>query len=387
MRILSLSNILFGCEGVMEHFISHCPVIEHLTLDFCKVENPLSIEDPVDSRTYLVKSLSLNGLQKLKEAFFRDILEVHIGAPNLEDLCYYAPVVEESFKLNLDSCTNLKCLSLGDLRSPDEWLPELLYKVPFLESLMLHDCCLSERIDISGPQLKFFELVRWSNYLKEVNIDAPKLLSCKFVGDDQYMGDDKPIISFQRISDQLEVNAYIRMDHLHLYGLSEFVQNIKPRKVLTSLSLFINEGRSIRGSLPILQVSSRPPSIKHVQLRVVTDIEAHYVTDIEAHYLPLMSWLLSSCFPESISFSLQPYFKLKPFIVYFYEMLMGRDKCKSNGCLMHPQRWWHGLKVVKVTHSGRTYENVEDLKAMLNALPEPKPKSDAEKFITFDLEL
>ncbi|MED6137397.1 hypothetical protein PIB30_064667 [Stylosanthes scabra] len=128
---------------------------------------------------------------------------------------------------------------------------------------------------------------------------------------------------------------------------------------------------------PILQVSSRPPSIKHVQLCIVTDKEAHY--------LLLMNRLLSCCFPESISFSLQPYLKTKPFIVYFYKMLMGSNRCKCDGCLMHPKRWWHGLKVVKVTHSGRTYENVEDVMAMLNALP--KLKYNADEFITFALEL
>ncbi|MED6156190.1 hypothetical protein PIB30_012205 [Stylosanthes scabra] len=302
MRILSLSHILFGDEGVMEHFISHCPLIEHLTLHFCNVDNPLSNEDPPGSRDYRVKSLSLHGLQKLKGASLQYIKEVYIGAPNLENLIYRANLDgDESFVLNLDSCTNLKCLSLLYLTNPDKWLRELLYKIPFLESLTLYRCILSERIDISGPQLKFFELSNCDDNVEEVNIDAPNLLSCT------YMGDDKPIVSFERISDQLEVNAYIYMDQQHFYGLSEFVQNIKPRKVLTSLSLFINEGRIITESLPILQVSSRPPSIKHVQLRVVTDKEAHY--------LPLMSWLLSSCFPESISFSLQPYLKMKPFIV------------------------------------------------------------------------
>ncbi|MED6217850.1 hypothetical protein PIB30_021491 [Stylosanthes scabra] len=360
MKTLSLSHILFGDEGVMEHFISHCPLMEHLTLDFCNVDNPQSIGDPPGSRTYRVQSLSLHGLQKLKGANVEGILEVYIGAPNLQKLCYRAPAErDESFKLNLDSCTNLKCLSLLYLSSADEWLHELLYKIPYLESLMLHNCSLSERIKISGPQLKFFELSNCYNNVEEVNIDAPNLLSCN------YMGDDKPVISFQRISDQLEVNAYIDMNRWHLYELREFFKNIKPQKITESL--------------PILHVSSCPPSIKSVQL--------HFVTDKEAHYLPLMSWSLWNCFPESISFSLLPSFKMRAFILYFYEMLMGCNKCKCDGRLMHPKIWWHGLKVVKVTHSGRTYENVEDVKAMLNALPKPEPESDVEEFITFALEL
>ncbi|RYR40537.1 hypothetical protein Ahy_A09g046291 isoform D [Arachis hypogaea] len=70
---------------------------------------------------------------------------------------------------------------------------------------------------------------------------------------------------------------------------------------------------------------------------------------------------------------------------YFYEMLMGSKKgecyCFSRG----PECWWHGLKVVKITHLERTYENVEDLKAMLNALP--FADNYEEEFISFTLEL
>ncbi|XP_057736607.1 F-box/FBD/LRR-repeat protein At5g22660-like [Arachis stenosperma] len=364
MRTLSLSCILFGGEGIMEHFISHCPLIEHLTLEHLTLNFEL-----YTFRTVWVKSLSLHGLQKLKGVDIKGIQEVYIDAPNLEDLSYRALATDGSFKLSLDSCTNLRCLSLWHLMSPDKWLLELLYKNPFLESLMLHNCCSSERINISGPQLKFFTLSHFYDNLKEVNIDAPNLLSC------DYMGIDKPVISFQRISDQLEVNAHMHINHRHISRLREFFQNIKPQKVLASLSLFIFEPLSISESLGILRISSSPPSIKCVELCVLWDNEAPY--------FPFMNWLLSSCFPESISFSLRSYFKMKAFIVYFYEMLMGSKKGKCDCCSRSFKCWWHGLKVVKVTYLGRTYENVEDLKAMLDALPE----FDAEEFITFGLEL
>ncbi|MED6156189.1 hypothetical protein PIB30_012204 [Stylosanthes scabra] len=342
MKTLSLSHLLFGYEGVMEHFISHCPLIEHLTLDFCNVDNPLRLGDPPGSNNYRVKSLSLHGLQNLKGASLQYIREVHIGAPNLENLIYYAPVDgDESFMLNLDSCTNLKCLSLWHLRSPNKLLHEILSKIPFLESLTLRNCSIFEyeKLNISSPQLKFFGLLFCSN-LKEVNIDAPNLLSC------DYGGDDKLAISSLRNSNQPELNAYLGVDPRHPYSLREFVENIKPQEVLGSLSLFIHEPCSFRESLGVLQVSSLPPSIKRVQLRVHMDKEADY--------FPFMNWLLSSCFPETISFSLRSFFNMKAFIV-----------------------------VVKVTHLERTYENVEDLKAMLDALPE----SHVAEYVNFGLEL
>ncbi|MED6191205.1 hypothetical protein PIB30_113871, partial [Stylosanthes scabra] len=105
----------------MEHFISHCPLIEHLTVEFCDVGKPRSKGDPPGSRTYPVKSLSMRGLQKLKGADVKGIREVYIDAPNLENLCYRSPSYRDvSFKLNLDSCTKLKCLSLWFLRITDK---------------------------------------------------------------------------------------------------------------------------------------------------------------------------------------------------------------------------------------------------------------------------
>ncbi|XP_052110106.1 F-box/LRR-repeat protein At5g02910-like [Arachis duranensis] len=122
-------------------------------------------------------------LQKLKGADIRGIQEVYIDAPNLENLYYRALDMDTPFKMNLDSCTNLRWLSLQNLRSPNKWFLEQFYWIPFLESLMLHNCSMfeHERINIPSPELKFFSLSHCSN-LKEVNIDAPNLLSCEYDG-------------------------------------------------------------------------------------------------------------------------------------------------------------------------------------------------------------
>ncbi|XP_052110104.1 FBD-associated F-box protein At4g10400 [Arachis duranensis] len=339
LKTLSLRHILLEDERIIEHFISHCPLIEHLTLHSCYVYNNPSRSSTMTS---LLKSLSLQGLQKLKDVDIQGIQEVYIDAPNLENLCYHAPYMVTPFKLNLDSCTNLRWLTLWNLKIPNKWFLEQFYRIPFLESLMLHSCSFEhERINIPSPELKFFSLSHCSN-LKEVNIDAPNLLSC------EYVGKDNPVISFLRISNQLELNAHYDMMP---FSITEIL------------------------GLSVLQVSSPPPSIKHVQLR--------FPMNMEARYFPLMNWLLSSCFPKTISFCLQSKFNMKAFVVFFYEMLMDR---KKHGCYL--RSWskpccWHGLKVVKATHLERTCENVEDLKAMLDALPE----SPVEEYITFGLEL
>jgi len=94
---------------------------------------------------------------------------------------------------------------------------------------------MSNRINISSVQLKVLQLSGYSN-LKEVNIDAPNLLSCRYCDNG---GGSEPIISFVRSSTQLEFDLYIPIEYLDLCNLREFLQNIKPQNVLSSLSIFI----------------------------------------------------------------------------------------------------------------------------------------------------
>jgi len=89
---------------------------------------------------------------------------------------------------------------------------------------------MAERINISSVQLKVLELSNCSN-VKEVNIDAPNLLSCVYYGG----GSSEPIISFRRSSSLLKVDMEISIDYLNLSNLREFLQNIKPQNVVISI--------------------------------------------------------------------------------------------------------------------------------------------------------
>ncbi|XP_057735753.1 F-box/FBD/LRR-repeat protein At1g13570-like isoform X2 [Arachis stenosperma] len=144
VRMLRLCEVLFSHEGIVENLISHCPLIEHLTINDCYIYNPLSVPCPV-------RSLFLHGLEKLKEADVRGIQGVYIDAPNLENLCYCPLDVYAPFKLNLDSFTNLRCLRLFFLEGSiitDKWFVELFHKFHFLESLSLLCCSMSVKINI-----------------------------------------------------------------------------------------------------------------------------------------------------------------------------------------------------------------------------------------------
>ncbi|XP_057745231.1 uncharacterized protein LOC130963097 [Arachis stenosperma] len=273
------------------------------------------------------------------------------------------------WKLNLDSCINLRWLRLCSMKNTaiaHKWFLELFDKFPYLETLQIHRCSMSERINISSSQLKFLDFL-WCSNLKELNIDAPNLLSCDF------RGNDTPVITFLSSSNKLKVNVFTDMDFQH-YNLKEFIQNIKPHQVLTSLSLFVDFPLDIEPGV-LQSVSSTPPHIRHLEFR--------RVPNREALYFPYLNWLLSSCCPETISFLWQSssyYIDIRPFIVFIYEMLMGRIGCcrsdHGNKC------WWHALKNVKVTCSFIT-RDIVNIKTMLDAWPD----SDAEENVRFILEL
>ncbi|GAU27394.1 hypothetical protein TSUD_356290 [Trifolium subterraneum] len=343
LRELSMSCVCFGDGQMFEHLISFCPSIEYISLYHCTVLSPFQP----------IKALSMSGLQKLKAVDVSGIHDIFIDSPSLEKLVYiYSSDSNTPPKIDFDKCRNLKELYLENVTSfilTDKWFLDLFSKFPFLESLKLKSCQLSEKIDISSFRLKVLELL--TCYLKEVNIDAPNLLLCKC--DLSTAGDFKPIISFLRTSNQLEVKIMIRIHFVDLCNLREFVQNIKPHGVLTSLSLVIMDPWH-----PIeLKVTSPPPSIKNLDL--------HYVPANESLFSSLVNIILLSCCPSTISFSLQCN---RAFIEFFYERLMRR---KDNDCFCSSSDtkcWWHDLKDVKVTNSMKINENV-DLKTMLDSFP------------------
>ncbi|MED6215750.1 hypothetical protein PIB30_000754 [Stylosanthes scabra] len=370
VKMLSLNHVLFSHEGVIDHLISHCPRVEHLTVVYCSVYNHLSIEDPQVDRICPVKSLFLNGLQKLKKVDVQGIEEVHIDSPNLEKLCYSHFKLGGAFKLNFDTCRKLRCLCIIDVNSTtiaDKWFRELFSKYPLLESLELCNCSMSEKISIFSSQLKVLKLHHCSN-LNEVNIDAPNLLSF------DYRDYKNPVISFLRGSNQLEVSVFTNLHFRGSYTLRKFIENI-PQKILASLSLFIYESLPNYRYLPALLVSSTPPSIKHL------DFRAPSVPYTEAFYGPVISFLLSCCFPKTISFRCGGCYA---FIEFFYEMLMGSKKGECYCSSLNSKCWWHALKIVNISYScSFMIDENADFKAVLDA----SQKSGGMESITFSLEL
>jgi hypothetical protein len=225
LRELHLSDVRLEDDGqAIERLISCCPLIEIIYLILYGGR---------------MKSLRMHGLQKLKKVAVDGIKEIYIDeSSTLKSLYYCHDYLGTPFKIDYIQCKYFKHLLLR-LNSTtvitDKWFLELFPKFSFLESLEILHCVLSEKINISSVQLKHLEVSDCSN-LKEANIDAPNLLSCKFYG----FGELAPIISFSNISSKLEVCLSLDInDNFDIFDVRHLLQNIKPQNVMISLSLVI----------------------------------------------------------------------------------------------------------------------------------------------------
>ncbi|KAL2337983.1 hypothetical protein Fmac_012429 [Flemingia macrophylla] len=227
-------------EQAIEHFFSCYPLIEHITLKCCFVLNRGGTRGLVESGTSMMHSIRMLGLPKLKEVDVQGIQEVIIDAPSLEDFCFCpGDDLNAPFKIDIDKCINLRGLNLWSLKSTtitDKWFLDLFPKFPFLDGLQFVNCTMSETINISSAKLKHLESSDCSN-LKEVNVDAPNLVSCGYCGD----GDSKPVISFPKSSSQLEVNVLIHIHFMDLGNLREIIQNFRTQNLLVLLSLVVQQ--------------------------------------------------------------------------------------------------------------------------------------------------
>ncbi|MED6165860.1 hypothetical protein PIB30_103660 [Stylosanthes scabra] len=380
LRVLSLCYVLFDDEGAILHFISQCPLVEHITLKWCSVYYPSSAGDKQIS---FMKSLSMQGLQKLKEVDIQGVQEVYIDAPNIEKI-YYAADSYEPSKMNFDSCGNLRALTLTNMKIglaiSGMQLLHLFSKFPFLESLELVECLMFRKINISSAQLKTLVLSNCHS-MEKIEIDTPNLVSFRYY----FAGDNLPSITFLHCSSELDVNVHLNMIHPCLYKLGGFVEQFKPQKFLTSLSLSIrsccpcdegyyNSMFSDYWTDPYILPPIKPlPIAKHLVTRSVQEDKSKYSL--------LVNRLFYSWWPETVSLSLNPSHCIQMLLsvellssnsyvvtcqkTKFYLMLMETKKERGKYCPKCHAKinrcWLHGLKDVKFTSSVKKDVNVVDV--------------------------
>lgn len=140
----------------------------------------------------------------------------------------------------MDKCNSLRELTLsyvGTIFVTSQWLLDLFGKFPLLEKLELDGCIMSERIKISSARLKVLNFGACiDSELKEAEIDAPNLVSCRY----RELESKLPAISFLNTSIQLEFNVFFEIRLCVAFGrLRIFIQSIKPINVLAYVTLQI----------------------------------------------------------------------------------------------------------------------------------------------------
>ncbi|KAI9165256.1 hypothetical protein LWI28_010519 [Acer negundo] len=180
LRKLCLSQV-FTDDQVIQALVGSCPLIEEMSLSECHGFKKLELVGL--DRLNDIKILYNRGIQlynKGIQLYNRRLEWVVIKALNVHSLAFVGRLDE--CDINVAYCKNLKSLSLSSTFIKDEWLYNLISKLPLLECLYIGSCHKLESIKISSPSLR--ELcINGCVKLAEVDIDTPNLGFFNYFGD------------------------------------------------------------------------------------------------------------------------------------------------------------------------------------------------------------
>lgn len=173
LRSLSLlSTYIDGVDESVQKLISGCPSLE-----------TLSIKQEImgDHPTGNFKIFGLPRLRRLDMFDCSNMGGMEIDASSLEYLSCDRLGVSEPFEIVFSHCESLKELRLIGLRISGDYIQNLGSTLPNLEKLDL-TCCYTNRIEISHPNLKEFEVRFTGFHMEDIKIDAPNLHSFIYQG-------------------------------------------------------------------------------------------------------------------------------------------------------------------------------------------------------------
>ncbi|KAK3211276.1 hypothetical protein Dsin_015982 [Dipteronia sinensis] len=174
LRKLFLSRV-YADDQVIETLVGGCPLIEEMSLSDCRGFKSLELFGL--DRLNDIKILYNTGVQLYNSGLQRVVIKVL----NVHSLAFVGRLFD-ACEINVAYCKNLKSLSLSSSSIKDEWLCNLISKLPHLECLYLGSCHKLESIKISSPSLKELRIYGCEK-LAEVNIDTPNLSFFNYSGD------------------------------------------------------------------------------------------------------------------------------------------------------------------------------------------------------------
>ncbi|KAL5547355.1 hypothetical protein UlMin_007042 [Ulmus minor] len=266
---LSLKDVQMTGK-VLQNLMLGCPCLEYLVIEGCA-----NLSEPK------ISSLSLKSLKILRASLY----SLQVEAVNLESF-----ECENRFyecKLNIDSCKNIRNLSLRSVYPDNEHsLQNMISGLPVLESLELVHCKL---IDIKHENLKVFVFKRVypEHDYGKITVDTPNLVSFS------YEDVDSKIRCLMKSPNLSETN--IKINYCGMYttfnmdwymNMVDFLSYFDCSKYI---SLYVYSEQALMFPAMLRKFCTSPlPKVKHIEIEM--DRELRRKSDLG----DVFRWLLPS---------------------------------------------------------------------------------------------
>ncbi|XP_030971861.1 uncharacterized protein LOC115991982 isoform X2 [Quercus lobata] len=305
------------------------------------------------------KILEISNLPKLRNVTVipddNYVESVKIDLPNLQ---IFRLGYSNQCQLDITGCKDLKELWLDSVNITDQLFHFSISRFPHLETLLINDCSMLERVNISVQRLRELRIFSCQKLLY-VEIDAPNLSLFRYCNSSNQMAK----LFLKNAPCCLELNLKLDPNDLvdtHWFlNLREFLLMSNQRKYLKIL-VFLSE--AVTFDLKELSGMSLPPPVELDLMKL--DIRN---SALSIDYVTFIDGLLWSCRPKilSVPTGLE---SLDKCIKVLCEMLVDREDLHR--CLGDHKCWRSHLKGAEITSiAGNEDERLLDCKTLLDMLP------------------
>lgn len=207
LRTLKLTHVCIS-EKIVGDICHNCPHITHF--DLCNIRG-------------LFKNIEISKLDRLESLVIwvpgiYELERVSVDAESLKRFSFLGHDDEPPCAVYLNSCLDLKQVSLMNCAINDDLFHSYLSRFPLIEDLHIISFHMLRRISISLPRLKRLDLCL--NGIEAIQIDAPNLSSFVYSGSGDFplLFSDKAIPCTMRISytlcakdDQVDSFSFLKL--------------------------------------------------------------------------------------------------------------------------------------------------------------------------------
>ncbi|CAA0833951.1 Putative F-box/LRR-repeat protein [Striga hermonthica] len=181
-RVSSVESVRFKClrkltliyvkvdDGTLGTITSGCPLLRSLVIESC-----------LELRNVMLSEVALPELKHfdLESYEWREECSIVIHALNLQTICIKGPWIWSNCQSTF-LFSRLTSVNLSDVIMLSELFDLLSFGCPILESLTLDNCLGFEEFHLANDSVKYLRISTGDDWLKEVRICAPNIVSFDF---------------------------------------------------------------------------------------------------------------------------------------------------------------------------------------------------------------